>query len=45
MKNWDPNEYQGRSKEQVEANETIMATVLLVGAFIGLIALIIKILF
>jgi hypothetical protein len=45
MENWDPNEYQGRSKKQVEGNESIMATVLFTGAFIALVALIIKILF
>lgn len=45
MENWDPNDYQGRSKKQVEDHQEIMTIVLITGVFIGLVALIIKILF
>jgi hypothetical protein len=45
MKNWDPTKYQGRSQEQVEANEKIIAIVLVVSIFITAVAITIKILF
>lgn len=45
MENWDPNEYQGRSKKQVEGNESIVTAVSFTGAIIAIIAITIKILF
>jgi len=45
MENWDPNEYQGRRKDQVESNEKIMGAVMSAAVLCAIIALVIKILF
>jgi hypothetical protein len=45
MENWNPNEHQGRSQEQVEANQKIIAIVLVVSIFITSVAITIKLLF
>ena len=44
MENWDPNDHQGRSKEQVEANEKI-TTVAVAALLLLIIGFTIKILF
>lgn len=45
MENWDPNEHQGRRKDQVESNEKIMGLILSAAVLCAIIALTIKILF
>jgi hypothetical protein len=45
MENWNPNEHQGRSREQVETDQKIITIVLVVSIFITSVAITIKLLF
>ncbi len=42
MENWDPTEYQGRTKKQVETNEKIMGIVLTAFIIFSAVSLILK---